>query len=497
MASMISTGFPTYRTNQIQIRDEMIGVFANANDDNLEDLEVDYDNNVTDLYRFIANSQWQEALQAVRRNPIEAKTWVVRYHEDEDKGMMWRFLPIHSASARQPPEALMNALIQAYPEGAECCDDQGKYALHYAAGNQASSGVILALLDAFPSAATTSDPEGKLPLHWIAISGPFEPNAIEPLVYGSKTLYNIVDDEGWTPLAYAQGGDYPYKDLMVEILTRHNSPPKRMALSSIPTDLSYTQSKHHESPYSTSGLSCLSPSSASANFSLYQGSRSANTPAAKGSTNKTLSKFKAQVVKLKAEAAFKEAEYEEKIASNIEEHDDALAELEATINQELEKMHKAKQSIASKDQFIAYKEGRVVACDKDLSHYNDHNDRLQNEIDALNEDFRAAKNLMGEYKLRTVSLKAKMNDLAKNQLNISQSLESIEADAKAANEARRQKLQALFDDELKDVREMAELKRVYGNMIGGPTIKEALSQQKNLMKNCEIVLEECDIDGSP
>ena len=196
-------------------------------------------------------------------------------------------------------------------------------------------------------------------------------------------IYNIVDDEGWTPLAYAQGGDYPYKEIMVEILTRHSSPqrrsspPKRMSLSSIPSDLSYAQSKHRLSPYRSSGLSCLSPSTSSAYFSLYQSSRSANITTTKGSTNKTLSKFKAQVVKLKAEAAFREAEYEEKIASNIEEHDDALAELEATINQELEKMHKAKQSIASKEQFIAYKEGRVVTYEKDSSHYNEHNDRLQ------------------------------------------------------------------------------------------------------------------------
>jgi len=90
---------------------------SQKNDDDFEDLEVDYDNNVTDLYRFISNFQWQEALQAISMNPIEAKTWVVRYHEDENKGMMWRFLPLHSASARQPPEAVITALIDAYPEG--------------------------------------------------------------------------------------------------------------------------------------------------------------------------------------------------------------------------------------------------------------------------------------------------------------------------------------------------------------------------------------------
>ena len=124
-----STGFPTYRTNQISIQDKAAAFTPSQTNDDFEDLEVDYDYNVTDLYRFISNSQWQEALHAIRMKPIEAKTWVVRYHEDENKGMMWRFLPLHSASARQPPEAVITALIDAYPEGVECCDDQGKYAL--------------------------------------------------------------------------------------------------------------------------------------------------------------------------------------------------------------------------------------------------------------------------------------------------------------------------------------------------------------------------------
>jgi len=62
----------------------------------------------------------------------------------------------------------------------------------------------------------------------------------------------------------------------------------------------------------------------------------------------------------------------------------------------------------------------------------------------------------------------------------------------ASEQARRHQLQILFHDELKDTRETIELKRGYGNTNAGPTIREALNQQRNLMKNCAAILEECD-----
>lgn len=90
-----------------------------------EELEVDYEHDVTELYQAISTSQWDFALETLKRNPHEARTWVVRYKEDDTKGIMWRFLPIHSACARQPPKPVIESLIQAYAKGAESCDDQG------------------------------------------------------------------------------------------------------------------------------------------------------------------------------------------------------------------------------------------------------------------------------------------------------------------------------------------------------------------------------------
>ena len=158
--------------------------------------EVDHERNVTALYESISNSDWESALQALKANEYEARTWVVRYHEDESKGIMWRFLPIHSACARQPPVELVSALIRAYPQGAGSCDDQGMYPLHYAAGNQASTEVIKSLLFSYPPAAGLADPQGLFPIHYMAQWGPSEPDAIGIIVFADREVCKLRDDNG-------------------------------------------------------------------------------------------------------------------------------------------------------------------------------------------------------------------------------------------------------------------------------------------------------------
>ena len=88
--------------------------------------EVDYDKDITHLYESITNEDWDSALEAVALNPLEARTWVVRYNEENGGGgVMWRFLPIHSACARQPPSQVLSVLLDAFAEGVSLEDDQG------------------------------------------------------------------------------------------------------------------------------------------------------------------------------------------------------------------------------------------------------------------------------------------------------------------------------------------------------------------------------------
>lgn len=194
------------------------------------ELEVDYDKNITPLYEAITNCDWDTAAVVVKAHPEQARTWVVRHYEDEDeeddhnnktnKEIMWRFLPIHSACARQPPATVIAALLKAYPDGARCRDDQGMYPLHYACGNQASREVVRLLLVAYPDAAKLSDPRGMLPIHYLACWGPSSVSIIDMVLVAHRDVGNAKDADGNTPMDLAVEGDYPERDAVVAALNR-------------------------------------------------------------------------------------------------------------------------------------------------------------------------------------------------------------------------------------------------------------------------------------
>ncbi|KAL9187166.1 hypothetical protein ACHAXT_010886 [Thalassiosira profunda] len=147
------------------------------------DASVDYDENVTPLYEHIGHSEWDAAASRCSSHPAEAATWVVRHRRDADgtkalvggqHDILWRFLPVHSACALNPPPAFLRTLLQAYPDGARTLDDQGMLPLHYACGARCSREVLYLLLMRFPQAALKEDPNGMLPLHYLAQWGPRE-----------------------------------------------------------------------------------------------------------------------------------------------------------------------------------------------------------------------------------------------------------------------------------------------------------------------------------
>jgi len=189
-------------------------------------LQVDYDVNITDLYQAICNCDWDLAVESVRKSPEEARTWVVRHYadeseeEEEEKEIMWRFLPIHSACARDPPAYVISALLKAYPDGAHCVDDQGMYALHYACGNQASREVIRLLLVANSMAAKCADPRGMLPIHYLACWGPSSVSIIDMVMVANRDVGKAQDNDGNTPLDLAMEGDYPERNQVVVVLKR-------------------------------------------------------------------------------------------------------------------------------------------------------------------------------------------------------------------------------------------------------------------------------------
>jgi len=193
-----------------------------SNNDGSGELEVDFDRNVTRLYESISASHWDDALEDIRDHSEESKTWVVRYHDDGQ--IMWRFLPLHSACARQPPENIVNALLSSYRHGPQCVDDQGMLPLHYACGNQASVDVIRLLLLAYPDGANVADPNGMYPLHYVAQWGPNSIEVIDVMLYANRNALKSRDADGHTPLDLAHEGEYDEADDVVQLLQKYSTP---------------------------------------------------------------------------------------------------------------------------------------------------------------------------------------------------------------------------------------------------------------------------------
>ena len=223
---------PVYEGDLESVRDDgsVYGVLRSHNEKSApvstSALEVDYDTNITALYQAITNCDWDGAIDACTKHPEEARTWVVRHYEDSETAtneVMWRFLPIHSASARQPPREVVSALLKAYPDGAKCVDDQGMYALHYACGNQAHRDVIRMLLVAYPEAASMQDPNGMLPMHYLACWGPSESSIMDMVLVAYRQAGHSRDADGNTPLDLAMEGDYAERNQVVNILKKWQS----------------------------------------------------------------------------------------------------------------------------------------------------------------------------------------------------------------------------------------------------------------------------------
>jgi hypothetical protein len=205
-------------------------------------LEVDY-NTPTRLYEAIQNSDWKSASRAIRLYPEEASTWVVRHGESEIdgiaeregikvEGILWRFLPLHSALARNPPARFIHALIHAYPEGVGLKDVSGMLPLHYACGNRVSKEIIQMLLEesedgtncGYARGVWEEDGNGMTPLHYVASWGQSEMGIVQMMLgaadesgehRGARDLILKQDHGGHSPLDLARVGEYEGKEDIV------------------------------------------------------------------------------------------------------------------------------------------------------------------------------------------------------------------------------------------------------------------------------------------
>ena len=127
-------------------------------------LECDYDANPTYLYQAVEAKQWDHvrAVFSGANAQRESATWVVR--KETNGKLRWRLLPVHAAIIFKAPLDILELMLQEYPTGAQCKDDQGMLPLHLAFRNDSDWEVLEELLTAYPQAVVTKDRKGRTPL---------------------------------------------------------------------------------------------------------------------------------------------------------------------------------------------------------------------------------------------------------------------------------------------------------------------------------------------
>lgn len=124
--------------------------------------ERDFDKNPTVLFALLQKKEWEAAIQRANDNCEEADVWVSR--KEKDGRLRWRLLPIHAAIVFKAPEDVIEALLRAFPKGAETKDDQGMLPLHLSFRNASPAGTVKQLLAAYPQSIDIKDRKGRVPV---------------------------------------------------------------------------------------------------------------------------------------------------------------------------------------------------------------------------------------------------------------------------------------------------------------------------------------------
>ena len=451
-------------------------------------LQVDYDVNMTALYQAICNCDWDLAIQAIEKNPDEARTWVVRYYEQEDsdqeKEIMWRFLPIHSACARDPPATLMSALLKAYPDGAHCVDDQGMYALHYACGNQASREVIRLLLVANSRAAKSEDPRGMLPIHYLACWGPSSVSIIDMVLVANRDVGHIKDNDGNTPLDLAMEGDYPERDAVVVALKRwlergsssnslRSTPSKAKSTPVAPAEALVVVEKKDEEKKEAgpednededngntprSGVVDTSNSTevevfvtdeeddplGSVENKHHDEEKSiSSTP----SSPRTLSRLQKEVIKLRADIKRVDADWEQKMSGSVDSLTSKCQDLTSKVEELTAALAESKKQVQELEDTSTKQREDLVAAESQLSNSLEQNDELRQTLAELTDERDKQMAHIDTINDRLGSLAASVAIMRGEQQNIMQAAHERDAQLIEASQSRQDNLKMLIDME--------------------------------------------------
>ena len=430
------------------------------------ELEVDYDHDITRLYEAITNEDWDAAIDAVKSSPAEARTWVVRHHPDG--GIMWRFLPLHSACARQPPVALVGALLDAYRPAASTCDDQGLYPLHYAAGNQASSAVIKTLLLNHPDATSEADPTGMLPLHYLAKWGPSDKLGLDILLLTNQKAAFDKTEDGETALELALEGEYD-EDLKEAVVTTLRALTGETAGLEAEEEVQATLTDEQEED-AISETASKSIAKDSVDDPTVQ---KALSPKKSESTSnladlQKIFHLEKELAALREERRSTAVAHEQQLASE-------KAELKAQmllLQDEVAKLQSANEELtnerANKDEFLRYIEGRLAEKDYEILNIQKTSDVITKENAELTTKYEALRAKSDANDVRLATLQQSAATLLAEHEKITAAVAKRDALFKAATKRRQEKMQELINMEVELTREaVADEREGEGSYLHG------------------------------
>jgi hypothetical protein len=423
-------------------------------------LEVDYDKNITRLYQAITSCDWDEALNAIKRNPEEARTWVVRYSDeevddDDEAHIMWRFLPIHSACARQPPASVIQALLHAYPDSAKCIDDQGMYALHYACGNHASREVIRLLLMSFPDAAKIADPQGMLPIHYLACWGPSSVSVIDMVLVANRDVASAQDHEGQTPIDLALDGQYPERNAVVAALKRW-------------LDNTGSGKSDHSNPTSLNSkinINALREEKKEPETDPYSPLQEQLESTPDVTTPRTVGRLKYEIQSLKSDQKKLENNWEQRLVYQKDQFGDQMHDLAHRLKGLEIEQNESGRHIAILQQDLQDRDKEVLETKEDLEETRTQLSTVEEERDALRETladlteqhdkFKRRSEMMGD---RLGSLNASLFSMMDQQNVVLDAMKAREAQLSALSNLRRNKMKELVSMEEEEPEEESDLK---------------------------------------
>jgi len=349
---------------------------------------------------------------------------------------------------------------------------------------------------------------------------------------------NARDNQGNTPLDLAEDGHYPERNSMMAVLKQYgnnninssstttkntmngntvssptnnvrpsssNTVPKSVYASPSPAPLpppnhNHTSSSQPSQPmimnlpppipnhnHPTHSTNMQSSSNHNDNMSLV------SYHDGKISASKSVIKLNAEIAKLRAELTFVEADMEEKLMSQREAFEEKFHHVQNETRKSQDEGHQIQTDTKTKVLYTQGLENKTAHAEERIKEEESTRQRLEQELQDATMEHQRYVSKVDSLQLQARSAKSSLALMTGDQENMIKSYASMEEDMKAATNNRRQKLQAMLEDELKFSVESIETKRVF---LGenGPTVKACLESQKTMMRNCDAVLAECDLN---